>query len=158
MRLKTLLVTGLGTAAAATVGSLASKSALQSWYPKLTKPSYVPPDLAFPIVWTAIYADLAVTSAISIDELRDNDAAEAKKYVAALGANLALNAGWSWLFFGAHRLGAAAITALALTLSSADLARRTANVNTAAGAALVSYPLWCAFATKLSTDVWRLNR
>ena len=93
MRLTTLLATGLGTAAAAAVGSIASRSALQSWYPKLNKPSYVPPDLAFPIVWTALYADIAVTSAISIDELNEHDAAEAKKYTAALGTNLVLNAG-----------------------------------------------------------------
>lgn len=158
MRLTTLLATGLGTAATAAVGSFASRSALQSWYPKLNKPSYVPPDLAFPIVWTALYADIAVTSAISIDDLSEHDAAEAKKYIAALGTNLVLNAGWSWLFFGAHRLGASAITALALTASSADLARRTAKVSPAAGAALAPYPLWCGFATKLSTDVWRLNR
>ncbi|MGB7509033.1 MAG: tryptophan-rich sensory protein, partial [Mycobacterium sp.] len=27
-----------------------------------------------------------------------------------------------------------------------------------AGAALAAYPVWCAFATVLSTRIWQLNR
>jgi translocator protein len=48
--------------------------------------------------------------------------------------------------------------AAALTLSSADLARRAAAADPRAGAALSPYPLWCAFATVLSAHIWRLNR
>ena len=51
---------------------------------------------------------------------------------------------------------AAAVGAAALTVSSADLARRA--VDARVGAALLPYPLWCAFATVLSTHIWRLNR
>ncbi|WP_169801738.1 tryptophan-rich sensory protein, partial [Mycolicibacterium vaccae] len=39
-----------------------------------------------------------------------------------------------------------------------DLARRAGAVNAPAGAALAPYPLWCAFATALSTRIWQLNR
>ncbi|PRC45358.1 TspO protein, partial [Mycobacterium sp. ITM-2017-0098] len=76
----------------------------------------------------------------------------------ALAANLVLNAGWSWVFFNRRKLGPAAALAGALTVSSADLARRAASVNAPAGAALAPYPLWCAFATVLSTRIWLLNR
>jgi tryptophan-rich sensory protein len=31
-------------------------------------------------------------------------------------------------------------------------------VNPQAGLALTPYPLWCTFATVMSTDIWRLNR
>lgn len=60
-----------------------------------------------------------------------------------------------WLFFRFHKLGAAVAGAAALTLSSADLARRAADPR--AGVALAPYLLWCAFATVLSTHIWRLN-
>jgi tryptophan-rich sensory protein len=155
---RTLIATGLGTAAAAVIGSVASKSGVQTWYPTLRKPRYVPPDGVFPVAWTTLYADIAVTSAGAIDQLRETDPAAARDYVAALTGNLVLNAGWSWLFFKAHKLGPAAVAAAALAVSSADLARRTAKVNPQAGVALAPYPVWCTFATVMSSDIWRLNR
>ncbi|MFW0794018.1 TspO/MBR family protein [Gordonia sp. CPCC 205515] len=159
MRPTTLIATGLATAAASVAGTVTTRSSLETWYPRLRKPGFTPPTPVIPIVWTTLYADIAVTSAVAIDDLREQGRDdEAAAYAAALAANLVLNAGWSWLFFGAHRLGAAAVTAGALAVSSADLTRRTAQANAPAGAALAPYPLWCAFATALSTEFWRLNR
>ncbi|MET0701218.1 MAG: TspO/MBR family protein [Mycobacterium sp.] len=141
------------------MGSVASKAGVETWYPTLKKPSYVPPNVVFPVAWTTLYADIAVTSASTIDQLRaEGDDPKTRAYVAALGANLVLNASWSWLFFSRHRLGASAVAAAALAASSADLARRTAAVNPRAGLALTPYPLWCSFATLMSADIWRLNR
>jgi benzodiazapine receptor len=159
MRLPTLLGTALATAGAAVIGSVASKAGVETWYPTLKKPSYVPPNAVFPVAWTALYGDIAVTSASAIDRLRaEGDDAKTRAYVAALGTNLILNAGWSWLFFKQNRLGPSAFAAAALAASSADLARRTAQVNPKAGLALTPYPLWCSFATLMSADIWRLNR
>jgi translocator protein len=159
MRLPTLIGTALATATAAVVGSVASKAGVETWYPTLRKPAYVPPNAVFPIAWTSLYADIAVTSASTIDQLRaQGDDAKTRAYLAALGTNLVLNAGWSWLFFKNQKLGASAVTAGVLAASSADLARRTAQVNPKAGLALTPYPLWCSFATVMSTDIWRLNK
>jgi tryptophan-rich sensory protein len=159
MRLPTLIGTALATATAAVVGSVASKAGVETWYPTLKKPAYVPPNAVFPIAWTSLYADIAVTSASTIDQLRaQGDDAKTRTYLAALGTNLVLNAGWSWLFFKNHKLGASAVTAGVLAASSADLARRTAQVKPKAGLALTPYPLWCSFATVMSTDIWRLNK
>lgn len=72
--------------------------------------------------------------------------------------NPALNAGWSWVFLNRRKLGAASLLSGALTVNSVDLARRAAAVNAPAGAALAAYPLWCTFATVLSTRIWQLNR
>lgn len=156
---KTIVGTGLATVAAAVAGGVASRQGVRGWYTTIRKPDYVPPNAVFPVAWTALYADIAVTSAKVIERFRaDGDAARARGYTAALGANLALNAGWSWVFFGKRRFGAAAVAAGALALSSADLARRAGQADAKYGAALVPYPLWCGFATVMSTDIWRLNR
>lgn len=155
---RTLIATGLGTAAAAVIGSIASKAGVETWYPRLKKPPYVPPNGVFPVAWTTLYADIAITSAGAIDTLRAQNPAEVRPYATALATNLVLNASWSWLFFKAHKLGPSAVAAAALALSSADLARRTAKVNPQAGLALAPYPLWCTFATVMSSDIWRLNR
>jgi len=45
-----------------------------------------------------------------------------------------------------------------LAASSADLVRRAADADPKLGVALAPYPLWCSFATVLSTGIWRLNR
>ena len=156
---KSIIATALGTAAAAVVGSVASRQGVETWYPTVRKPRYVPPNAVFPVAWTTLYVDIALTSAATIDKLRaagEDD--KARAYTAALGTNLVLNAGWSWLFFKSHKLGPAAVVAGALAVSSADLARRSAGVCPKLGAALAPYPLWCSFATLMSTDIWRLNR
>ncbi|OBG56271.1 MULTISPECIES: TspO/MBR family protein [unclassified Mycobacterium] len=159
MKTSTLAATSLAVAAAAVTGSVANAKAAPSWYARLRKPPYQPPNVAFPVAWTSLYTDIAVTSAEAIDRLRAAGREdEARRYAAALGVNLVLNAGWSWLFFGFHKLGASAVGAAVLTASSADLARRAAQADARAGLALSAYPLWCSFATVLATHVWRLNR
>ncbi|GLE50588.1 TspO/MBR family protein [Mycobacterium montefiorense] len=159
MKPSTLAATTIAVAVAAGTGSIASPRSVGAWYSRLPKPSYQPPGAAFPIVWTALYGDIATTSAVTIDKFRaTGQQAEARRYAAALSINLLLNAGWSWLFFRFHKLGASALGAAALTVSSADLARRAAAADPRAGKALSPYPLWCAFATVLSTHIWRLNR
>ena len=156
---KLLIGTGLATAAAAVAGSVASREGVQGWYTKVRKPGYVPPNAVFPISWTALYVDIAVTSAAAIDRFRaDGEDAKARGYIAALGTNLVLNAGWSWVFFKRNKLGPSVVAAAALAVSSADLARRAADADPKLGAALAPYPLWCGFATVLSGDIWRLNR
>jgi translocator protein len=156
---QTLTGTSVGVATAAGLGTVASKSAVDRWYRRLRRPGYVPPNAVFPVAWTSLYADIAVTSATAIDRLRAAGLrAEARNYVIALAVNLVLNAGWSWLFFRYHRLGASAIGAAVLAASSADLARRTAAADPRAGVALLPYPLWCAFATLMSGHIWVLNR
>jgi translocator protein len=154
-----LAATTLSVGATSGIGSIASQPRITRWYSRLRKPSYVPPNGVFPVAWTTLYADIAVTSATAIDRLRAAGRdKEARNYIVALAANLILNAGWSWLFFKYQKLGASAIGAAVLAASSADLARRAAAADPRAGAALVPYPLWCAFATVMSGHIWLLNR
>lgn len=156
---KALIGTALATAVAAVVGGNSSRSGVQKWYPQLRKPSYVPPNIVFPIAWTTLYADIAVTSAAAIDRFRaKGENGKAAAYAAALGTNLVLNAGWSWVFFGKRQLAPAVLVAGALAVSSADLTRRAGQADVKLGVALAPYPLWCTFATVMSADFWRLNR
>ena len=128
MRPATVLGTTAATAITAFVGSVASRGSDSRWYRRLRKPSFQPPASAFPIVWTALYADIAVTSAAAIDELTRRRELDARRaYVAALAANLVLNGSWSWVFFKGGRLVPATVVAALLAASSADLVRRTAR-------------------------------
>lgn len=159
MRPITLAKTAAAVLVTAALGGLASRPAQSVWYERLNKPSFQPPRWAFPIVWPILYADIAVVSASTIDELQDHGQPDkARAYTAALAANLVLNGGWSWLFFSRRWLGASAVGAAALTVSSVDLTRRAIETGGTRAAPLAAYPLWTAFATVLSTSIWMLNR
>lgn len=159
MNKKTLSATTLAVTAAAGLGTAANLGQQSGWYARLRKPSYVPPDEVFPVAWTSLYTDIAATSAIAIDRLATTGRHQAlRRYIVALSINLALNAGWSWLFFKYRKLGLSALGAGVLAVSTADLTRRTADATPRAGIALLPYPLWCAFAFLLSVRIWRLNR
>jgi tryptophan-rich sensory protein len=167
MFLKSLLTTGLLTTAAATVGSLATGDAPNSrWYRRLRKPAYQPPSSVFPVVWTALYADIALTSAAAMSDrspTKKTDAAptapqESSGYLPALVVNLILNAGWSVVFFRMRNLQLAVVVAVALAASSADLARRAGQVKPTLGWVLSPYAAWCTFAAVLSNRIRALNR
>jgi tryptophan-rich sensory protein len=70
---------------------------------------------------------------------------------------LALNALWSWLFFGWHR-GALALADILLlwALIVATLISFW-RIRPLAGALLVPYLLWVSFASVLNYSVWQLN-
>jgi uncharacterized protein YbjT (DUF2867 family)/tryptophan-rich sensory protein len=155
---RNLALTGAAVSVAAVAGSLATRPDSR-WYARLDKPAWQPPPAAFPVVWTALYADIAAASASVLTELDGaGDRAGRNAFLKAFGTNLALNAAWSAVFFRAQRPWAAAAEAAVLTLSSADLARRAGDVNRTAGIALSPYAVWCGFATVLSAAIARRNR
>jgi tryptophan-rich sensory protein len=159
MRALTLAKTAGAVAATAALGGLASRPADSVWYATLKKPGFQPPRQAFPIVWPVLYADIAGVSAATLDRYDEQRRPDrARSYRVALAANLILNGSWTWLLFTRHRLGASAVAAAVLTASSADLARRAVEARGPSAAVLAPYPLWCAFATALSSRIWWLNR
>ena len=157
MQGKILTSTIAAAAATAVAGSVASTDVKSAWYRSLDKPVLQPPGPVFGPVWTALYTDIAVTSALVLDELATEPAAAAD-YRRALAVNLVLNASWSWTFFRFHRLFPAVLVAGALSLSSIDLVRRTWTARRSAGLALTPYAAWCSFATGLSAALWWKNR
>ena len=153
---RNLAIAAGATAACAVVGSLATNPGSR-WYRRQELPSWQPPAIAFPVVWTALYADVAVTSAAAVTDLeRRGDAAGARSYWRAFAANLVLNAGWSAVFWRGRRPDLATVEAAVLTVSSADLARRAGSPGRRR--ALIPYAVWCAFATVLSGTISRRNR
>ena len=92
------------------------------------------------------------------DTKAEGDDERHRDYKAALVLNLILNAGWSFAFFKAKKLGLASIVAGALAASSADLSKRAGQQDPKLGLALKPYSAWTSFATALSTDIWRRNR
>src|SRR6478609_2336222 len=160
VRMNKLLILGgcvAGVTATAVTGALATDPD-STYYRTLVKPSWQPPPPVYGIVWTPLYADIALSAGHAISRRSEQGATrERRGLVAALIVNLALNTGWSWLFFRGHRPWLAAAECAVLTVSSADLVRRVAAADRRAGVALAPYPAWCGFATALTIAVARRN-
>lgn len=158
MKGRTLVLTATAVAATAVTGGLATDPQ-SSYYRGLRQPSWEPPAAIYGLVWTPLYADIAVTGARAIDTLgKQGRGAERSSLIAFLGINLMLNASWNWLFFRFHRPWVAAAECAVLTVSSADLVRRVGAADRRSGWAMLPYPLWCAFATTLTVAIAHLNR
>jgi len=148
------VLTSALTATAAAVGSLGTKPD-SPWYRSLDKPTWQPPGVAFPLVWTPLYGLIAWGTGRLVESAAPGDRA---RVVALTTADLAVNAGWCWAFFDREspRAGLAAIALLnGLNLA---LLREASRRDRAAAAALAPYVAWTGFATALNASIWRRNR
>lgn len=70
---------------------------------------------------------------------------------------LALNLGWSLLFFGLHQVACAFGWLVLLRLAIAMTIRRFWPISRTAGLLLIPYLAWVGFAGLLNFPIWRLN-
>lgn len=155
--LRNLAATGAAAAASAALGGLATTPEA-AWYRRLDKPRWQPPPLAFPLVWTPLYIDIATTSALALTRLeqagRDGDAATLRR---AIAVNLALNTGWSVLFWRVRKPWLSTAWCALLAGHGARQLGRLREVDPALAAAWAPYPAWCTFATLLNASIARRN-
>ena len=78
--------------------------------------------------------------------------------VCAMLLQLAVNFGWTILFFGLNLRGTALVCLAILWLLVLDMTLTLARVSTAAALLQVPYLLWLSFAAYLNAGIWLLNR
>jgi tryptophan-rich sensory protein len=137
--------------AAAAIGSRFMPGA---WYASLVKPAWNPPAVVFAPVWTALYTMMGVAAWLV---WRRAGFAGAGLALGLFLAQLALNALWSYLFFGAHRPDLAFYEIGVLWLAILGVMLLFWRVDARAGALLVPYLVWVGFASFLNFTLWRLN-
>ncbi|TVP46955.1 MAG: tryptophan-rich sensory protein [Halomonas sp.] len=126
-----------------------------SWYRELSKPSWTPPDIAFPIAWGILYLLMAI-AAWRIYMAEDSALRTASLGVYAL--QLLANAAWSWLFFGRKQIAAALIDIVLLLVLISITIALFSQVSTLAAWLMVPYWLWVALALALNGKIYRLNK
>lgn len=125
-----------------------------AWYQELQKPSWNPPAWVFAPVWSLLYLMMAVAGWLVWQE-RGRKAV--RLALALFVLQLALNAAWSWLFFGLNRPDLAFVEIVVLWLAILATAARFWRVRRAAGALLLPYLAWVGFAGVLNWVLWRMN-
>lgn len=126
-----------------------------AWYDRLRKPAWNPPKWAFPTVWTILYAMIAAAGYIAHEA--GGGAPGAPWAMGLYTLQLALNAGWSAVFFGMRRPDLALWEIGALWLAIAATIAAFFAVEPLAGWLMVPYLLWVSVAARLNLEILRLN-
>jgi tryptophan-rich sensory protein len=121
------------------------------WYAALNKPTWNPPPWLFGPAWTLLYTFMAVAAWMVWK--RVGFAKPLKFYF----VQLALNAAWTPIFFGAHQLGWALVEIAVMWIAILATLLSFRRVHTTAGWLFVPYLAWVTFAMTLNFTLWKLN-
>ena len=138
---------------AAFIGGAASIQA-GPFYSQLARPEWAPPASIFGPVWTVLYALMGIAAWLV---WRAADFRTTRFPITSFLVQLALNALWSWLFFGWHQGALAFADILLLWVLIVATLIAFWRISRLAGALLFPYLLWVSFATALNYSVWQLN-
>ncbi|MFA1028983.1 TspO/MBR-related protein [Pseudomonas syringae pv. helianthi] len=145
----TFLIFLLACCAAGATGIIFKPGA---WYESLQKPSFTPPDWAFPVAWTTIYLLLAWAG------YRLTLIPGSTTVLALWAAQIALNTLWTPVFFGANRIGAAMVILAILWIVVATMIVMALQLDIITGLILFPYLVWLSTAAALNVSILRHNR
>ncbi|MBM4256088.1 MAG: tryptophan-rich sensory protein [Deltaproteobacteria bacterium] len=140
--------------AVALVGSESTTPVLNDWYARLRKPSWTPPNWIFGPVWSILYTCMAVAAWLV---WRKHQSVVIVVPLALFMVQLALNLGWSVMFFGMQNPGAACVEIVFLWGAIVATLLAFWRVTAIAGWLLVPYLGWVTFAVALNFAIWQLN-
>jgi len=151
-----LLGFGAAVAGAAWFGSRFSPAnpATRDWYRQLAKPSYNPPNAAFPIVWPILYVLMTIAGWRTWRQSRSSGRSLS---LSLWGAQLLANAVWTFLFFGQHAPKEALADIVLMEGLIAGYVVVTWKIDRTAAICFIPYASWVGFATLLNAEIVRLN-
>jgi translocator protein len=125
----------------------------KAWYGRLSKPGWTPPAWLFPPVWMLLYVFIAIAGWL----VWNTDHENRTLLIVFWGAQLLLNALWSYIFFGRKEIGMALADIAALWLLIAAFIVLGWPANRLAAALFVPYLAWVSYAAALNASIWRRN-
>jgi tryptophan-rich sensory protein len=103
-------------------------------------------------VWTVLYSLMGLSAWLVWRSPRPSGGA-----LILFGAQLAVNALWSWLFFAWHLGALATADVLLLLVLIASTVHAFWRISRLAALLLLPYLLWVTFASVLTWSVWQRN-
>lgn len=138
---------------AGAIGSIFTFSAIPTWYALINKPAFNPPNWLFGPAWTTLY----ILMGIALFLVWQAKAKNKQTAYTVFFIQLALNALWSILFFGAHDLFLSFIEIIILWIMILWSIIAFYRISKPAGYLLIPYLCWVTFASTLTFAVWQLN-
>jgi translocator protein len=153
-RLLGLLVFLVIVFAASAIGSVFTSMGQPEWYDTLRKPDWTPAGWLFGPVWTALFLAMAIAA---WRVWTRTGWAGLRGPLGLFFGQLALNVGWSGIFFGMRMPGLAFFEIVLLAVAIAATLVAFWRVSRLAGWLMVPYLLWVLFASALNLSIWQLN-
>lgn len=135
-------------------GAVGAQFTPGTWYAGLAKPAWTPPGWVFAPVWTTLYLLMAVAAWLVT---LNGEWRQRRLPLALFILQLAVNAAWSWLFFGLQRPDWALLNILVLWGLVSVTVVLFLNTRWVAGILLLPYWGWLTLAAALNAAIWRLN-
>lgn len=139
------------------ISSIVTRENIPTWYALINKPFFTPPNWVFAPVWTLLYIMIGFAAG-SVWNKIDTDEANVKKAFLFFLIQLALNALWSYLFFGLRNPMLASFEIILLWLMIYETYVQFKKIDKVSGYLLLPYLAWVCFATILTFSIWYLNR
>lgn len=127
---------------------------VDTWYQTLHKSSLTPPAIVFPIVWSILYAMIAI-SGWYLWQHRNH--LKAKIALGFYSTQMLLNWAWSPLFFNFHLIALSFYCIIIITLLTLITILLTKNKFKFSSIMLIPYLIWLIFASYLNGVLWMLN-
>jgi tryptophan-rich sensory protein len=140
---------------AGVIGSLGAGDGMTRFYMELELPPLTPPSSVFGPVWISLYTLTGISAWLVWRE--GWQARRVKPALIAFVVQLALNAGWTIVFFGLNALGWAIVEILVLVAAILVTTVLFWKVRPLAGVLLLPYLAWTTFATYLTIAIWYMN-
>lgn len=134
-----------------------TKDAITTWYPTIIKPSFNPPNWIFAPVWSLLFTFMGVSAGLVWDKISSNHEL-IKKALLFFVIQLALNALWSYLFFGLQNPLLALVEIVLLWLMIYETYNQFSKIDKIASYLFIPYLAWVGFALILNANIWWLNK
>lgn len=136
------------------IAGLSTAASIPGWYATLNRPSFNPPNWLFGPVWTTLYIILG----ISLYLIWKQRASKERNFaILVFLIQMALNFGWSFVFFYFNMIGLALIEIIVLWLSIILMISLFYKIKPAAALINIPYLIWVTFATILNAAYYILN-
>jgi len=137
------------------LGTLVTGTGPGSWYDMLVKPSFNPPSWVFGPAWTLLYILMGISLYLVLMAWRKGT--EVRIPLILFGIQLALNALWSFLFFGLQSPATGLAGILVLWVFIVATIVTFFRVSRPAAFLLLPYLAWVSFASLLNYAIFILN-
>ena len=118
----------------------------------IDRPSFYPPEILFPIVWTLLFTLMGL--ALFVVWRRGTPGRDRSVAFAAFGIQFVLNLAWTPVFFGLQRPGTGLVVIVALWFAIAATIAAFDRISRLAAGLLVPYLLWVSFAVVLNYAIY----
>jgi len=152
-RWQSLIICFLLSVTFASIG--ASLTKLDDWYFNLNQPSWKPPDPAFGLIWSVIFALCAAAAWLAWNSAKTQK--RQTLYLCLYLINGGLNILWSYLYFNLHRPDLSLLECLPLWASVLSIIVYQWRDSKLASLLVVPYLVWVSIATVLNWQTVVLN-